>query len=211
MIEIINKVSQFIEAWANDYENSPDTSPDLIVKNWGFVELSKRGSRGKNKDSRLAVTEQPIPMTINGTGERLQVSLDDTKNFIFWIRIVNRPQFNPNVEDEWGLKRSRRQILPLRIVIAHKVELGENLVYELVGDLPSNIVVPGFEYSFLEGGEVDVDHETIHDTELGKTNYEKHRFDWNIYVINLNVEFIPCVDYQVPEFITDVYGNCIFA
>lgn len=200
MIEIVDKVGEFIETWAEDYAST------LIVKNWGFVELSKKGARGKN-----SVSEQPIPMTINGTGERLQVSLDDTKNFIFWIRIVNRPSFNPDLEDEWGIRQSRRQILPLRIVLCHKVELGEDLVHYIANDLPKSLIIPGYDYAHLEGGDIDYDHEAIHEIELGKTNYEKHRFDWNIYVINLNAEFSLCYDYTPPDYITDEFGNYLWA
>lgn len=202
MIEIIDRVSDFIETWANDYAST------LIVKNWGFVELSKKGARGNRGYS---VAEQPIPMTINGTGERLQVSLDDRMNFIFWIRILNRPSFNPDTDDEWGVKQSRRQVLPLRIVLCHRVELGEDLVHYIVNDLPKSIIIPGYEFVHLEGGSIDYDHEEIHDTELGKTNYEKHRFDWNIYVINLDAEFGLCADYTPPDFITDEFGNYLWA
>lgn len=204
MIELIDKVGEYIETWAEDYAST------LIVKNWGFVELSKKGARG-NRGGQYATTEQPIPMTINGTGERLQVSLDDTKNFIFWIRIVNRPSFNPDLDDEWGIKQSRRQILPLRIVICHRVTLGEDLIHYIVNDLPKSLIIPGYDFIHLESGEIDYDHETIHDTELGKTNYEKHRFDWNIYTINLNAEFSLCYDYAPPDYITDEFGNYLYA
>lgn len=205
MTEIINKVADYIETWANDYAST------LIIKNWGFCELSRRGARGK-REARLAITEQPIPMTINGTGERQQVSLDDQYNFIYWIRVPGRVTFSFNEDDQWGLKDGKRQNLPLRIVICHKVELGENLVSTLVEDLPSNFYITGFDFVFLSTqGDIDFDHEGIHETELGKTNYEKHRFDWNIYVINLNVEFIPCTDFVPREFITDEFGNCLFA
>lgn len=204
MTEIISRIGDFIESYVQD-----QASP-VIVKNWGFVELVKRESRGttKNKQQNTTVSTQPIPMTITGTHKREQVALDDTKDFIFWTRVTDRVRAVLNEEDSWGLKEGKRQNLPLRIVIAHKVELGENLVYHLMNDFPPNLYIDGFEFVFLNpNGDIDNDHETIHDTELGATNYEKHRFPWSIYVINLTVEFIPCTGYVVPEFLVDEFGN----
>jgi hypothetical protein len=207
MIAIIDKLAEYIETWAGD-----QASP-VIIKNWGFVELVTRTSRGttKNKQGNASVTDQPIPMTITGTHNREQVSLNDQQDFIFWIRTVGRSVLVPNDADSWGLSQGKRKSLPLRIVIAHKVELGEGMVYNLVNDLPPNFYVTGFEFVFLENIDIDPDHETIHNVELGRTNYEKHRFPWNIYAINLNVEFIACTNFQPREFITDEFGNCLFA
>ena len=99
-----------------------------------------------------------------------------------------------NAEDSWGLREGKRQRIPLRIVIAHKVEIGENFILELVNGLPENIVIDGFDFVFLNSDySVDPNHEEIYRIELGDTVYEQHRFDWNIYVINLNVEFVVCI------------------
>lgn len=204
MTELIDRIATFIEAYVQDQASG------IVVKNWGFVELVNRESRGttKNRNNQPTVSTQPMPMTITGTHNREQVSLNDEEDFIFWIRVVGRVTSVLAEGDSWGLKEGKRQSVPLRIVIAHKVELGENLVYHLANDLPSMLVVPSFEYVFLSSnGDVDTDHETIHDTELGRTNYEKHRFPWNIYVINLNVEFVPCTGYVVPDFLVDEFGN----
>lgn len=204
MTDIINRIATFIQSYVED-----QASP-VLVKNWGFVELVKRESRGttKNKQGNAEVSTQPIPMTITGTHKREQVSLDDRFDFIFWIRVTNRVTTFLSESDSFGLKEGKRQNLPLRIVIAHKVELGEDLVYHLVNDFPPNLYVDGFQFVFLNSnGEVDTDHETIHDIELGATNYEKHRFAWNIYTINLSIEFIPCTGYVIPEFLVDEFGN----
>jgi hypothetical protein len=202
---IIDHLASYIETWAQDYAST------LVIKNWGFCELTKKTARGK-RGGQLSLAEQSIPVTINGTGEREQVSLDDQYNFIYWIRIPGRIQVLQNDDDQWGLKDGKRQNMPLRIVVCHKVDLGEDLITELVQDLPANFYVTGFEFVFLNASsDVDFDHEGIHETELGKTNYEKHRFDWNIYVINLNVEYIPCTDFVPREYITDAFGNCLFA
>lgn len=211
MKTIVDRVAQYIEEWAQDAAST------LIVKNFGFCELVNRESRGttKNKLSQTLVSTQPIPITIPGDGsEAEQVSLDDQYNFIFWIRIPGRVSITQSDEDSWGLKQGKRQNLALRIVIAHRNNLGENLVYNLVEDFPENIFIQGFQFVFLDAtGEVDNDHETIHNTELGKTNYEKHRFTWNIYVINLNVQFIPCTQFEPAsinvndDLLTDDEGN----
>lgn len=209
---IIDRVAQYIEEWATDYAST------LLVKNFGFVELVNRESRGttKNRQNQSTVSTQPIPITIPGDGsEGLQVSLDDQFNFIFWIRLPGKVRITEDEDDSWGIKQGKRQNLDLRIVIAHRNNLGENVVYDLVEDLPDNIFIQGYQFVFLDAeGEVDNDHETIHDTELGKTNYEKHRFTWNIYTINLNVQYIPCTDFviasiDVNDRITDADGNYI--
>lgn len=214
MKEIVDRVAQYIEQWAQDYAST------LIVKNFGFCELVNRESRGttKNRLNQASVSTQPIPITIPGDGsEGLQVSLDDQYNFIFWIRLPGKVSISLSEDDSWGLKQGKRQNLNLRIVIAHRNNLGENLVYDLVEDFPENIFIQGFQFVFLDAqGEVDNDHETIHNTELGKTNYEKHRFTWNIYTINLNVQFIPCTDFEresvnVDDILTDEFGNFLTA
>ena len=214
MKTIVDRIAQFIQEWAEDQNST------LLVKNFGFCELVNRESRGTTKNRRNfeSVSTQPIPITIPGDGsEAEQVSLNDQFNFIFWIRKNGRVQMTESLDDAWGLQQGKRQTLPLRIVIAHRNNLGENLVYNLAQDLPERIYINGYDLVFLgANGEVDNDHETIHDIELGKTNYEKHRFTWNIYTINLNVEFIPCTDFEpesinVDDIITDEFGNFLTA
>lgn len=202
MNDIINAIAEHIQNWTIDFVGG---TPDLTVKNWGFVELSNRTSKGNKSTST-----QPIPMTINGTGDRQQVSLDDRFQFIEWIRWTDRARAVVNPDDQWGLKEGKRKTLPLRIVIAHRVELGEDLIFQIAENLPQIITLTGYEFIFLEGWEIDNSHEQIYRTELGDTVYEQHRFDWNIYTIDLNVEFKQCVDY-VPstEFITDTEGDCL--
>lgn len=204
MEAIVNAIAEHIENWTADYL---DVSPEGVIKNWGFVELAVRQSKGKKSTS-----DQPIPMTINGTGDREQIALDDRYDFIFWIRWASPLQAVNDEGESWGLKIGKHWELPLRIVIAHKVEKGEDLITNLANELPDRISLTGFESIFLStNASVDPDHETIYRTELGDTVYEQHRFDWNLYVINLNVEFIPCVGFTPPDFITDEFGNCLFA
>lgn len=185
MKKIIDEISAFIHQWAID---NLEASPDSEVKTWGFVELVNRQSKGQR------TTTQPIPMTINGTGDRQQVSLDDRQKFISWIRWVS-PTFSTDApEDAWGLKPGRRKRMPLRIVIAHRVELGEDIVHELAEAIPESIFVDGFDYVWPQQFSIDPDHETIYRTELGETVYESHRFPWNLYVINLDVDYIEGIE-----------------
>lgn len=161
--------------------------PDLDRKLWGFCELAHR---------TISNADQPTVMTINGTTGRQHVTLDDRYEFITWFRLENGIRFQNNDEWSFGFKESRFQTAKLRWVIAHRVELGENLIYSLVNGLPEQLSVLGYQFAFISPeGDIDYDHESIYRTELGNTVYEKHRFPWNIYVINLNVEFIVCEGY----------------
>lgn len=202
MNEIIQTISDYIDAWVTD---NVSQSP-LAVKSWGFAELANRTSKGKTSTST-----QPIPVTVNGTGQREQIAIDDRYDFISWIRLNSPVSMVLSDEDTWGLVEGKRLQLSLRIVIAHKVELGENLAFNLADALPPNMVLSGFDFVFLNTeGSVDTDHELIYVTELGNTVYEQHRFNWNIYVLNLGIEYKRCIGF-VPggEFIEDEFGDCL--
>lgn len=186
MAGIIDTLIEEIHEWVVD---NVDISPDTKIKNWGYVELTNRESRGKGDRT----STQPIPMTINGTADREQVALDDRYDFISWIRWAEPMTSALSEEDSWGLREGKRFTLPLRMVVAHKVELGETIILELAAGIPMNISVPGFDFVFITSNvNVDPNHEEIYRTELGNTVYERHRFNWNIYVLNINVEFVRC-------------------
>lgn len=177
MTEIIQALDDFTNSFLQGYTG-------VNSKLFGFCELANRTVDNKN---------QPIPMTINGTSDRRQVSLDDRYNFMTWIRIPGEFDFANNEQWDFGFKEARFQTVDFRWVIAHKVELGENLVYSLVNQLPEKLQVDGYQFVFVNPvGTVDHDHETIYRTELGDTVYEKHRFKWNLYVVNVSCEFIVC-------------------
>ena len=193
MKTIIDELSLFINEWAIDYL---EASPENDVKSWGFAELVGRESRGKKGEST-----QPIPMTINGTSDRQRISLDDKYKFISWIRWVAPVQTFEDPDDGWGLKVKRRKRIPLRVVVAHKVELGEDVIYELARSLPGKLMLSGYEFVYIDQYSIDPDHENIYRIELGETVYEKHRFPWNVYVLNVDIicsdskcEFIPADD-----------------
>jgi hypothetical protein len=150
-------------------------------KLFGFCELMRKSAGG---------TEQPIPVTIP---DRLPVAIDDRYNFITWIRWTAPVSYEANSEFSFGKEEARQGNLPLRIILAHKTTLGEDLVFDFMNAFPSKFNVPGFQFVFSEASPtIDPDHETIYTTELGNTTYEKHRFTWNIYVLNVTMQFLEC-------------------
>ena len=183
MESIVTQIAAYIETWA--YANV-DMSP-LSLKNWGFCELMNRVSK-----SIKSTSTQPIPMTINGTGQREQVAIDDRYDFIEWIRLNSPMQIVHDESDSWGLREGKRHHLSMRIVIAHKVELGEDLVYLMISEMLDDL------RTLKSEANIESDHATIYNTELGATVYEQHRFNWNLYVINLDIEYIPCRTADVP-------------
>lgn len=183
MIEIIQKLDEITE------ELYPESS-SFKKKLWGYCELAKRSSKG---DSTTG--EQPLVITINGTSDRKYVTLDDRYDFISWMRTPTPISLQNTISgSDWGFGFDDGQVqkLTIRWVIAYKVENGELLIFNLAKDLPSRINIPGYGFVSIDKPNVtiDPDHESIYQTELGNTVYEKHRTTWNLYVINLAVEYI---------------------
>src|SRR5688572_1897603 len=179
MIDIAEKIDEWT---ATEY-------PAVDKKLWGLCELI-------TKTTGTPSADQPMPVKIiNGQADRgtNQVSLDDKYSLITWIRLESGPSPIANEDDQWGLKEGSRMNATLRWVIAHKVELGENFILELLRDLPDRFTIEGYEFVYISADiDTDSDHDQIYLTELGKNNYERHRFNWNLYAIELNVEFIMC-------------------
>lgn len=156
---------------------------------YGFCELSNR----TNSDGAT----QPIPLTITGTHKRAQVALDDRRQLITWIRLPGTITLGENIdENNWafGLDDGNVSTANLRMVVAHKVELGEDLIVDIARGIPSFLSNTGYKIISVDKGNIliDADHETIYNTELGAGQYEKHRTVWNLYVINVSVQYIPC-------------------
>lgn len=176
MIGIIQK----LDDWTNT------AYADLERKIWGFCELSNRTTDGKN---------QPTVMTINGTSDRQYVTLDDRYQLITWFRIPTTVQTSNLIDGEdwaFGFDEGQAQRGNLRWVIAHRVELGEELIYNFARAIPSKFTIAGYQVAFVDRESIiiDHDHENIYRTELGDTVYEKHRFPWNLYTITVDVEYI---------------------
>lgn len=178
MTEIIDAIDAWTtERYGNDYR--------LLL--YGFCELARKTSGGK---------DQPMPMTMpDDQGERTQVSLNDKFDLITWMRWERPATYEANEDWSFGKNEARFGTIPIRLVIAHRTTLGENLVFDFINFFPSKFNIPGFQFVFTEPSpSIDPDHETIYQTELGDTVYERHRFPWNLYVITINAQFIVCED-----------------
>lgn len=175
----MTEIIEAIDAWTQDrYSN-------MNLKLYGFCELVSETS---------GEATQVYPMTMpDAAGERIQVSLDDQFDLMTWIRWVEPISYQPNEQWSFGKNEARFASLPLRIVFAHKVEFGEDLVFDFINAFPSKFNIPGFQLVFTEATPtIDPNHETIYQTELGNTVYERHRFPWNLYVINATMQFLEC-------------------
>jgi hypothetical protein len=70
------------------------------------------------------------------------------------------------------------------------------LVFDFIKSFPTKFAIDGYKFVFTDPElSIDPDHEAIVQAELGPSNYlvyEKHRFTWNVYMLNINVQFLPC-------------------
>jgi hypothetical protein len=171
----MTEIIEAIDAWTLNRYGMYDT------KLYGFCELMRKTANG---------ADQFMPVTIPN---RVQVSIDDRYNFITWMRWIAPVTYEANEEWSFGKDDARFGTVPIRLVLAHRTTLGEDLVFDFINAFPNKFDVPGFQLVFVDGSpSIDPDHETIYTTELSNTVYEKHRFTWNIYVININVQFLEC-------------------
>lgn len=167
-------------------------------KLYGFCELVRK-TAGDQESTRGGVTtaggEQVFPMTIpdSPSTAREKVSLDDRYNLITWIRWVSPVTYAASEEWSFGKDEARVGTINLRLIFAHRTTLGEDLVFDLVNALPTEFSISGFQFAHVDGTPtIDPDHEAIYQTELGNTVYEKHRFTWNLYAVNITVQFLEC-------------------
>lgn len=176
----MTEIIEAIDAWTASRYTSYDK------KLFGFCELMR-------KTAGEGSVDQVFPVTIPG---RVHVSIDDRYNFITWIRWIQPATYENNEDWSFGNSEARVGILPLRLVLAHKTSLGENVVFDFINAFPSKFTISGFQFVFTNANlSIDPDHEAIVQAELGPANYlvyEKHRFTWNLYVLNINVQFLEC-------------------
>lgn len=170
----MKEITEAIDAWTTAEFTS-------TMKLWGYCELMTR-------------QDQVMPVTING---REQVTLDDNYDLITWIRRDGSKTLGNEIEgNDWGfgVKQGIVQTQSVRIVVAHKIAIGEDFMEDFVKEFPTTLDVDGYSIVSVNknGITIDPDHEAVYRTELGATNYEKHRFLWNVYALIVQLEYIPC-------------------
>jgi hypothetical protein len=175
MTEIIDAIDDWFKSEFSQYN----------ILQFGLCELIKR-SAGESK------TEQVIP--VNVTDRSLKVSLDDRYKIVTWTRWTQPITYEASEDWSFGRSESRFANVPLRMVFGIKQDLGEDIIFDVVNNFPSKFTVAGFQLVFTDGKPaIDPDHETIFTTEFGNVVYEKHRLTWNMYAVNLNIQFIECL------------------
>lgn len=167
----MKKVSEKIDQWAEENYGT------IRHNFFGFCDLVKRN-------------DQPMPSTVP---DKKQVALDNNFDLITWQRLSTQIETSSDENFSYGKKIAKKQTADLRYVIAVKASLGEEFIIEFNDSLPGQLIVPDYKYVFVtEARIVDADHESVYNTELGETEYEKHRFAWNIYAILLKIEMLNC-------------------
>ena len=176
----MTEIIEAIDAWTLDRYAAYKT------KLYGFSELI-HVTAGEGS------VEQIFPATYDN---REKVTINDKYSFITWMRWQSPATYENNEQWNFGAEDARFAVLPLRLVLIHKSDLGEDLCFDFVNNLPSKLTVSGYKFVFVKPEfSVDPDHDAIIQQELGPANYlvyEKHRFKWNVYVINITCEFIAC-------------------
>lgn len=168
----MKQVSELIDEWAQEnYGN-------IRHKFFGFCDLIKHQN------------EQPMPATVP---TKKQVSLDNNFDLITWMRLDTNIETAIDENNSYGRRQSIKQTADLRYVIASRASLGEEFIIQFNANIPDKLTHADYKYIFIsEARIINADHETIYETELGKTEYEKHRFDWNLYAILLKIELLYC-------------------
>lgn len=192
MIEIIQAFDEFT-----------DNYTDVEKKLYGYTELMRKTESG---------AEQPMPVkVVDGNSNRGEfAALDNRYQLITWFRLPGIVELGDEIDGEnwaFGFDSGEVQRANLRWVIAHRVELGERFIFDFVKALPKSFKIDGYQIVHIDkkGISIDADHETIYNTELGRTVYEKHRFTWNLYVLSpVGVEYILC-----PAAVGDTCGNAL--
>lgn len=157
-------------------------------KLYGFSELARKTAGDGN-------VAQVFPMTIPSSvgSAREKVALNDRYTLITWIRWVNPVTYEASEEWSFGKDEARVGTITARVIFSHKTSLGEDLVFDFVNALPTEFSISGFQFAHVMGTpSIDPDHETIYTTEFSDTAYEKHRFTWNLYAVNITVQFLEC-------------------
>lgn len=148
----------------------------------------------------VSKVDQVHPVTIE---DNKQVSIDDKWDVIMFHRLNGQGNFigSDGTDEDQGFGRTTRRAFsqPMRTIIAHKVNKGEEWIYDFLEQWPEEINVKDsaginiYDFVDFEDLNIDTDQESIYINEWGNNSYEKHRIPWNIYALEYNVEFKRCV------------------
>jgi hypothetical protein len=151
------------------------------LKQFGYCEIMRKSFEGG---------EEVFPV---GAVTRERVQILDKHNIVTWAHWITPANYEKSSEWSFGKTEAREATAQIRYLFAHKTTLGENLINDFVNAFPNKLTVSGYQFVFVDPAiTVDPDHEQIHNSEFGNSNYEKHRFTWNIYAINITVQFLLC-------------------
>lgn len=170
----MKEITEAIDAWtAGEFNHT--------MKLWGYCELMTR-------------KDQVLPVTIP---DRNQVAIDDRYEIVTWIRREGNLSLGNEIEgNDWsfGLQQAPVQTQNLRIILAHKISIGEDFITDFLKAFPRRFDVDGYSIVSVNKPSisVDTDHEAVYKDELGETVYERHRFTWNVYALTVPIEYIPC-------------------
>lgn len=163
-------------------------------KFWGLSEIVT-----KAKD-RFPVQCVPV------NGNREKVCLDDSYDCVVWHRQISATRIE-NEEESFGLVLQKEFNVILRTIVAYKIELGEEFMFDFIDNFPNANTNSGsfdstFDITFqglsgylvldAEPGDINLDHEAIARDEEIHTQYNQHRICWNIFTFDNTFRFILC-------------------
>jgi hypothetical protein len=156
--------------------------PNESLKAYGLCELVFKDS----KPNPVSVT--PVANT------RVPAQIHDQWNGIFYHRLLNSG-YVEDLDHSFGDVLRKRFTIRMRTVVAYKIVLGEEFIFEFVKAFPeklSTTELTDYKFVHLGQGNLIADHETVFIQEYGNNSYEKHRTPWNIFALEYDIEFIMC-------------------
>lgn len=133
-------------------------------------------------------SDQVHPVTIEG---KEQVAINDRWDAIVFHRLGSGT-FNPSDEQAFGRKTGKKLSQQVRTVVCVKAKKGEDWIFTFTEAIPETLTVVDYEFINIEEINLITDQVSVHNTEFGETNYEKHIQTWNIYALEYAIEFDKC-------------------
>lgn len=161
--------------------NLLSTFNDKGLKSYGYCELIQ-------KDGKV----NPVTCSLTATKKgRITAEIHDRFNGIFYHRLLNSP-WSEDEDFTFGQTMAKRFVCRMRTVIAYKIQLGEDFIFDFIKAMPDRISVDGYKFVTFSSGTLIADHESVSTQEYGAIPYEKHRTPWNIFALEYDIEFIKC-------------------